>query len=432
MSVHTSFYESETSMYIHPMTERNDYSYADKSQLGWRNIIFIPFGSIWQILLNTSVFLNSFFVIYFLSYGVRENVEMKYEIIYYTLEILYLVDTILHIMHLKMKAYRITRDNKQRGTIALCLDTLTLLPVYEMYLLVTHKVGPEFHIRRYIRTKSIVRLYRVFDYFSRMKATASSIQVWFIVLEQAFIIIMCVHCFGAIWHTLGCWKCDKPNWTSTITKYHKFNAKSHFEWFVISYGIMGNLFLHNYKANMFAVTNTEFFLFLSVMIIGHLMHYMIFLGNLIISYVNQQKRHFYYVKRVKDIKSMLEVWKIKTKLKNLTLNYYDILWERYSGIKDMPTAYELLPLPLKKEVMLDLFWDALNHSLFFQDEDISFKRALALEMKCEFYQPGDYVIQINDFKTKMFYISSGVLEVSLLSYFVAITTINELGVKRRR
>lgn len=390
-----------------------DESYADESELGWRNIIFVPFGSVWQIMLNMSVFVNSFTVIYILAYGVHDKDEMRIEEIHYTLEIIYFVDTVLFIMHRKMRTYRIIRDHEPRGTATLTIDILTLLPIYEIYFLLTYlsRHGSDLHIRRYIRTKSVVRLYRICIYFHKMKARAASNQVWFIVLEQFFIVIMSVQFLGAIWYALGCWQCNRPNWTQTISEYHEFDDKSSFHWFLFSYGTIGNLFLHNYKGEIYGVTAAEKVLFLGTMVIGHLMHYMFFLGSLIISNINQQRRHYTYVRRIKNIKTVLEVWRIDNELKKLTLNYYDKLWERYSGIKYMPSAYELLPTPLKKEVTLDLFWDALNHSYLFQNEDVPFKRALSLEMKSEFYQPGDFVLKINQFKTKMIFISSGVLEV---------------------
>lgn len=414
-----------SSLYNSPQVEeRKELSYADEAQLGWKSVIFAPFGSVWQIVLNMSVFINAFGVIYILAYAVNEDNEMRFEALHYTLEVFYLVDTILFVMHRKMKTYRIIRVHQPRAVLALCLDALTLLPIYEIYLLLTHvyRESSKLDIRRYVRTKVIVRLYRVLCYFQTMKATASSNQVWFIVLEQTFVVTMSVHCLGAIWCALGCWQCSKPNWTRTISEHHEFNPKSHFDWFVISYGTMGNLFLHNYKSEIFAVTAFESALFLSAMILGHILHYTNFVGNLIISNMSHQRRHFYYVRRIKDIKNVVQMWRIGAKLKSLTLNYYEILWERYSGIKYMPLAYELLPVPLKKEVMLDLFWDALNHSHLFQDEDISFKRALALEMKSEFYQPGDYVRQINDYKKRMIYISSGVLEVTNLNSFFHFNT----------
>lgn len=412
-------FRKASSVYLRPNEERIELTYAEEAHLGWKSIIFAPFGSVWRIVVNASVFVNAFGIIYILAYAVDEANEMRFEELHYTLELIFLVDTILHIMHRRMKAYRIIRDHQPRSIFALSVDVLTLLPIYEVYLLLTHvsALDSKFYIRRYARTKIILRLYRTLRYFHNVKATASSNQVWFIVLEQTFIVTLSVHCLGAMWCSLACWRCNKPNWTQTISEHHDFNPKEHFDWFLLSYTTMGNLFLHNYKSEIFVVTVFELILFLGTMVMGHAMHYTVFIGNLIISNMSQQRRHFYYVRRIKDIKNVLKVWRIDIKLKKLTLNYYEIMWERYSGIKYMPLAYKLLPVPLKKEVMLDLFWDALNHSHLFQDEDIAFKRALSLEMKSEFYQPGDYVIQINDYKTRMIYISSGVLEVTTTNSF---------------
>lgn len=401
-----------------------DTSYADVDQLGWRSIIFTPFGDVWQIALMLSIFVNSFTVIYIWAYGVKESDEAKFEGLYYALELMYFLDTILFLMHRAMISHRVIRDHEPRSSLTLTVDLLTLLPIYEVYLLLTYlsRQASGFPGRRYIRIKSVIRLYRIFSYFRKVRATAASNQVWLIVLEQFFAVTMSVHVLGAIWFGYSCWKCEIiPNWTETISEYHVFDSNSPFDWFVFSYGTMGNLFLHNYKAEIYGVIIMEKFLFISTMFLGHLMHYMFFVGNLIVSNVNSQRRHHNYVSRLKNIKTVLRVWRIDEKLKNLTLNYYDKLWDRYSGIKYMPKAFNLLPTPLKKEVMLDLFWDALNHSYLFQHEDTAFKRALSLEMKSEFYQQGDYVVEINQFKTKMYYISSGVLEVPIPQHLITST-----------
>lgn len=77
----------------------------------------------------------------------------------------------------------------------------------------------------------------------------------------------------------------------------------------------------------------------------------------------------------------------------------------------MPSAFRLLPLPLQKEVTLDIFWEAIRHSHLFANAEMPFKRALCIEMKSEFYLVGDYVFRLGQMKNKMVYIVSGILQV---------------------
>ena len=77
----------------------------------------------------------------------------------------------------------------------------------------------------------------------------------------------------------------------------------------------------------------------------------------------------------------------------------------------MPHAFDLLPLSLRKEITVDIFWEALRHSHLFGNEDISFKRSISLVMKNEFLLPGDYMYKLGEFKTKMYYVTSGIVHV---------------------
>lgn len=108
---------------------------------------------------------------------------------------------------------------------------------------------------------------------------------------------------------------------------------------------------------------------------------------------------------------MFDDWNIDATLKHRTVEYYNTLWGRRSGIVNMPAVFNMLPAPLKKEVTVDIFWDAMNHSALFKNQDTAFKRALSLEMKSELFLPGNYVFQSKQFKSKMVYVVSGVLQV---------------------
>lgn len=69
---------------------------------------------------------------------------------------------------------------------------------------------------------------------------------------------------------------------------------------------------------------------------------------------------------------------------------------------------------MQKEVTLDIFWEALRHSQLFSAQDMPFKRAVSLEMKSEYYLPGDYIYTLGKVKSKMIYIVSGILQVRSL------------------
>lgn len=138
-----------------------------------------------------------------------------------------------------------------------------------------------------------------------------------------------------------------------------------------------------------------------------------FFGHLTVGRIQSLRRLHEYSKRTKQIELLLKEWSIKKEVKNRTMEYYKNLWNNRSGVNILPQSFSFLPEPLQKEVTCDIFWEALRHSTFFSGTEISLKRAVSMYMKSEFYLPGDYIYKVQHYKTKMIYIVSGILQVTL-------------------
>lgn len=75
-----------------------EVSISNEYVLNWRSIIFIPFGEYWQLILNASIVINSYWVIFLLAYKMSEK-EIRTEWFHYSMEFLFLLDTLLLITH---------------------------------------------------------------------------------------------------------------------------------------------------------------------------------------------------------------------------------------------------------------------------------------------------------------------------------------------
>lgn len=148
------------------------------------------------------------------------------------------------------------------------------------------------------------------------------------------------------------------------------------------------------------------------MLIGFIIHFMLFFAHLTETFKKLYRRQFTFIDNLDNIKKVLEELNIEKDWRHKTIDYYSIFWDKRSGIKDLPQIFERLPIPLQKEITLDIYWEALRHSHLFGEEDMAFKRELSLKMKSEFYLSGDYIYLMNDLKSNMIYISSGVLQVN--------------------
>lgn len=147
------------------------------------------------------------------------------------------------------------------------------------------------------------------------------------------------------------------------------------------------------------------------MLMGFVIHNLIYYGQLTRAYAKLFRRQFLFVDNFNSIKKFLADLEIDDEWRKKTVEYYSVFWEMRCGIKKMPQIFCLLPTPLQKEVTVDIYWEALRHSHLYGQEDISFKRALSLEMQSEFFLPGDYVYRLDKLKSKMVYIVSGILQV---------------------
>lgn len=313
-----------------------------------------------------------------------------------------------------MVRHRIQREHEPRNVFYLALDVISLIPIYEAYVLLTsvsRYIYETNWVRHIGRTKVILRLYRVFVYFSVVGSQAGINQVYVLTFAELFRVYIITIMLAAWWYNISCWKCsDVKNWTDHL-QYFRFNPRSPWDWFVLCYMSMGSYLMYNYRGTVHAVTVLERVTVIWTMVVGFSMHGMYYLGCLTEAMQKNCLRQYEFERRLSLIMDLLVEWEMPGEIKDRTMEYYVTLWERRNGIPSMPKSFELLPQPLQKEVALDVFFEALRHSHIFRDKSVAFKRALSLKMKCEFYLPGDYVFQLKQLKNKMVYIVSGVIQI---------------------
>lgn len=149
----------------------------------------------------------------------------------------------------------------------------------------------------------------------------------------------------------------------------------------------------------------------TVILFGYIEHIMLFFGSLNAVYVKRFRKQHEFERRMRHINDLLDRWCVEKELKERTLQYYNTLWDRRGGVSEMPNIFKQLTLPLQKEVTVDVFWEALRHSQMFAKEEMPFKRAVSREMRSECFLPGDYIYRIGEFKCKMIYIITGIIQV---------------------
>lgn len=170
------------------------------------------------------------------------------------------------------------------------------------------------------------------------------------------------------------------------------------------------------------------------MSLGYFLNVTWFFSELTTVFIKKKRKQHSFKSRLKQIKYLMDDWQVSKEMRNKTLVYYNELWTRRNGYKDIPAIFYKLPRSLQLEVNMDIFWEALRHSHVFNSVDIPFKRELSSKMKSEFFLPGDFIYKKNEPKNKMVYIVSGVIQVlsdeddeSAIISFSAGTLLGELA-----
>ncbi|KAI3358479.1 hypothetical protein L3Q82_014899 [Scortum barcoo] len=140
--------------------------------------------------------------------------------------------------------------------------------------------------------------------------------------------------------------------------------------------------------NVSANTDTEKIFSICVMLIGALMHALVF-GNVTAIIQRMYSRWSQYHTRTKDLKDFIRVHHLPQSLKQRMLEYFQTTWSVNNGID----CNEILEL--------SLFASASRGCL----------RSLSLHIKTSFCAPGEYLLRQGDALQAIFFVCSGSMEV---------------------
>lgn len=65
----------------------------------WRNLIFLPFHSKWNLVIHLTIIISASFTTFDIVYVREDDRKLIFDQVYYICELLFLVDTVLAIMH---------------------------------------------------------------------------------------------------------------------------------------------------------------------------------------------------------------------------------------------------------------------------------------------------------------------------------------------
>ncbi|XP_070707590.1 voltage-gated delayed rectifier potassium channel KCNH4 [Pempheris klunzingeri] len=291
------------------------------------------------------------------------------------------------------------------------VDLVAALPfdlLYAFNITVTSLV----HLLKTVRLLRLLRLLQKLDRYSQYSAMVLTL------LMSVFALL--AHWMACIWYMIGR-KEIETNETWDIGWLHELGKR--LETPYINSTVGGPTVRSSYIAalyftlssltsvgfgNVCANTDAEKIFSICTMLVGALMHALVF-GNVTAIIQRMYSRRSLYHTRMKDLKDFIRVHRLPQQLKQRMLEYFQTTWSVNNGID----ANELLhdfPDELRADIAMHLNKDILQLPVF-KGASRGCLRSLSLHIKTSFCVPGEYLIRQGDALHASYFVCSGSLEV---------------------
>ncbi|XP_039645213.1 potassium voltage-gated channel subfamily H member 4 isoform X2 [Perca fluviatilis] len=169
--------------------------------------------------------------------------------------------------------------------------------------------------------------------------------------------------------------------------------------------------------NVCANTDAEKIFSICTMLVGALMHALVF-GNVTAIIQRMYSRRSLYHTRMKDLKEFIRVHHLPKQIKQRMLEYFQTTWSVNNGIDTNELLHDF-PDELQADIAMHLNKDILQLPVF-KGASRGCLRSLSLHIKTSFCVPGEYLIRQGDALHANYFVCSGSLEVLKDSMVLAI------------
>uniref|UniRef100_A0A673AFX7 Voltage-gated delayed rectifier potassium channel KCNH4 n=1 Tax=Sphaeramia orbicularis TaxID=375764 RepID=A0A673AFX7_9TELE len=379
----------------------------------------------WLILLATFyVAVTVPYNVSFTPYEDTETAERSTLVTDIAVEMLFIIDIILN--------FRTTYVSKSGQVVyearSICIhyvttwffvDLVAALPIdllYAFNITVTSLV----HLLKTVRLLRLLRLLQRLDRYSQYSAMVLTL------LMSVFALL--AHWMACIWYIIGRKEIETDAWA--IGWLHELGKRQETPYMNSTVG--GPSVRSSYIAalyftlssltsvgfgNVCANSDAEKIFSICIMLVGALMHALVF-GNVTAIIQRMYSRRSLYHTRMKDLKDFIRVHHLPQQLKQRMLEYFQTTWSVNNGID----ANELLhdfPDELRADITMHLNKDILELPVF-KGASRGCLRSLSLHIKTSFCVPGEYLIRQGDALHANYFVCSGSLEVLKDSMVLAI------------
>ncbi|KAJ9599983.1 hypothetical protein L9F63_009725, partial [Diploptera punctata] len=169
--------------------------------------------------------------------------------------------------------------------------------------------------------------------------------------------------------------------------------------------------------NVSANTTSEKVFSICTMLIGALMHAVVF-GNVTAIIQRMYSRRSLYQTKWRDLKDFLTLHQIPKEMKQRMQDYFQTMWSLNHGI-DIHETLKEFPEELRGDVSMHLHREILQLPIF-EGASQGCLKLLSLHIRSNFCAPGEYLIHKGDALQYIYYLCNGSMEVVQNSMVVAI------------
>ncbi|NWY71580.1 KCNH8 protein, partial [Erithacus rubecula] len=303
------------------------------------------------------------------------------------------------------------------------IDLIAALP-FDLLYAFNVTVVSLVHLLKTVRLLRLLRLLQKLDRYSQHSTIVLTL------LMSMFALV--AHWMACIWYVIGKREMEQNNpltwdigWLHELGKriespYYENNTlggpsirSAYIAALYFSLSSLTSVGFGNVSAN----TNAEKIFSICTMLIGALMHALVF-GNVTAIIQRMYSRWSLYHTRTKDLKDFIRVHHLPQQLKQRMLEYFQTTWSVNNGI-DSNELLKDFPDELRSDITMHLNKEILQLSLF-ACASRGCLRSLSLHIKTSFCAPGEYLLRQGDALQAIYFVCSGSMEVLKDSTVLAI------------
>uniref|UniRef100_A0A672IIU1 Voltage-gated delayed rectifier potassium channel KCNH4 n=1 Tax=Salarias fasciatus TaxID=181472 RepID=A0A672IIU1_SALFA len=293
----------------------------------------------------------------------------------------------------------------------LFVDLIAALP-FDLLYAFNISVNFGVHLLKTVRLLRLLRLLQKLDRYSQYSAVVLTL------LMSTFALL--AHWMACVWYFIGRSEIESNNpaswdigWLHELAKrlgtpYFLAGGPSVRSSYVTSlYFALSSLTSVGF-GNVSANTDSEKIFSICTMLIGALMHAVVF-GNVTAIIQRMYSRRSLYHTRTKDLKDFIRVHRLPKALEQRMMECFQTTWSVNNGI-DVSELLKDFPDELRADIAMHLNKELLQLPLF-ESASRGCLRSLSLIIKTSFCAPGEFLIRQGDALQAIYFVCSGSMEV---------------------